>query len=69
MSGVYDVFVTVDSNMQDQQVLEAMQLSFIVLSAVNNKLETLLPLMPAVQSALGSIQPGQVVRITAKSDE
>ncbi len=55
--------------MQDQQVLEAMQLSFIVLSAVNNKLETLLPLMPAVQSALGSIQPGQVVRITAKSDE
>lgn len=69
MSGVYAVFITVDSNMQYQQVLEEVQVDFIVLSAVNNKLETLLPLMPDVQSALESIQPGQVVRITAKSDE
>lgn len=69
MSGVYDVFVTVDSNMQHQHVLEDLQVGFIVLSAHNNKLETLLPLMDDVRAALEWIQPGQVVTITAKSDQ
>jgi predicted nuclease of predicted toxin-antitoxin system len=69
MAEVYDVFITVDSNMQYQQMLNDLQVGFIVLSAHNNKLETLLPLMPDVRAALEAIQPGQVVRVTAQPDE
>jgi predicted nuclease of predicted toxin-antitoxin system len=64
MSGVYDVFITVDSNMQYQQVLEDVQTGFIVLSAHNNKLETLLPLMERARTVLETITAGQVVRIS-----
>ena len=69
MAGVYDVFITIDSNLEDQQQLAAQPLGFIVLSAINNKLATLQPLMPAVREALETIQPGQVIRITGKDDD
>jgi len=69
MAGVFDVFITIDNNMEDQQQLAAQPVAFVVLSAFNNKLETLLPLMPNVRAALETIQPGQVVKIKAKSDE
>ena len=67
MSGVYDVFITVDSNMQYQQVLETVQVGFIVLSAHNNKLETLIPLMERARLALETLTAGQVV--TIREDE
>lgn len=66
MSGTFDAFITIDSNMQDQQQLASSSIRFIVLAAVDNKLETLLPLMPAVRVALETIQAGQVVSITTK---
>ena len=69
MSGVYDVFITVDSNMQYQQVLEQAQVGFIVLSAHNNKLETLLPLMEQVKITLETIQAGQVIKIEHPSND
>jgi hypothetical protein len=43
--------------------------AFVVLSAINNKLETLLPLMPDVQSALETIQPGQVITVSEKNKD
>lgn len=64
MSGVYDVFITVDNNMQYQQVLKDVPIGFIVLSAHNNKLETLIPLMAGTKVALETIVAGQVVRIS-----
>lgn len=63
MTGVYDVFITVDSNLQYQQKLQDLPTSFIVLSAKNNKLETLIPLMPDVQGTLETIQHGEVIII------
>ena len=63
MSSVFDVFITIDNNLEHQQALGDASIGFIVLSARNNKLETLLPLMPQVEDALQSIQQGQVVRI------
>src|SRR3990172_2131829 len=59
MADVFDIFITIDSNLEDQQQLAAQPVAFVVLSAVNNKLETLLPLMPDVRAALETIQPGQ----------
>jgi hypothetical protein len=41
----------------------------VVLAAINNKLETLLPLMPDVRAALETILPGQVVKVTGKVEE
>ena len=60
MTNVFEVFITVDSNMQAQQKLKSLPIRFIVLSAKNNKLETLLPLMPKVEEALTTIQNGEV---------
>jgi predicted nuclease of predicted toxin-antitoxin system len=68
MSGVYDVFVTVDSNMQYQQVLKTMPVGFLVLSARNNTLEALMPLMERARIALQSLTAGQVVRIAEDED-
>jgi predicted nuclease of predicted toxin-antitoxin system len=64
MAGVYDVFITIDNNLQDQQKLASQPVRFIVLAAVNNKLETLVPLMPDVREALKTIQPGQVAKVS-----
>ena len=68
MTDVYDVFITVDSSLQSQQQLGDLPIRFIVLSAHNNKLETLLPLMPQAQAALETIQPGEVVIIRQQSE-
>jgi predicted nuclease of predicted toxin-antitoxin system len=63
MSDVYDVFITVDSNMQYQQNLADMSVGFILLSAKNNKLETPLPLISDVEIALETIESGQLIMI------
>lgn len=63
MVGEYDVFITIDNNLESQQQLANQAIGFIVLSASNNKLNTLLPLMAHVRKALETIQPGQVIRI------
>jgi predicted nuclease of predicted toxin-antitoxin system len=60
MTDVFEVFITVDSNMQYQQHLKSLPIRFIVLSAKNNKLESLLPLMPKVEEALITLQAGEV---------
>lgn len=62
---LFDVFITVDKNLPFQQNLGALSLGVIVLDTPDNKIETLAPLMGAVLTALGGIQPGQVVRVTA----
>lgn len=59
----FEAFITVDSNMQYQQQLMDLPIGFIVLSAQNNKLETLQPLMPQVATALDKLQIGQIVTI------
>lgn len=68
MAGVYDVFVTIDNNLEDQQQLADQPVGFIVLSADNNKLATLQSLMPRALAALETIQPGQVVTISEKDE-
>ena len=59
----FDVFITVDQNMEYQQALETLPIAFIVLVAHNNKLETLQPLMAQILLLLDTIKPGQVIDI------
>jgi len=66
MSGQFDVFLTIDGNLQHQQNLRQMKVALVVLSAQNNKLETLKPLMPQVLEHLKNIEVGNVVEVKGK---
>jgi hypothetical protein len=61
----FEVFVTVDQNLRYQQDLRAAQIAVVVLVAPTNRLADLLPLMPAVLTSLATIQPGDLVEISA----
>ena len=64
-SPVFDVLVTADQRLQYQQNLTRFGLGIIVLVAYKNRLPDYLPLVPKLLEALASIQPGQVVRLSA----
>ncbi len=60
---VFDVFLTVDQNLKYQQNLKAFNIGVILLVARNNRLKTLLPLMPEVREAVENIKAGDFVRL------
>jgi hypothetical protein len=64
-SRAFDVFVTIDQNLQYQQNLALASLPVIVLESRTNRFEALVPLAPKLLQALASaLEPGRVVRIS-----
>ena len=61
----FEVLLTGDQNLEFQQNLTILPIAVVVMVAVNNRIETLRPLIPGVLAALSTIQPGQLVRIGA----
>lgn len=61
----FDVLVTTDSNVSYQQPLRNYDIALIILRAFKIKLEFYLPLVPEIEIALSTIQPGEVVYIYA----
>jgi hypothetical protein len=61
----FEVLVTGDQNLEFQQDLAGSPLRVIVMVALSNALEDLLPLVPAVLAAIPSCSPGSVVRVEA----
>ena len=59
----FDVMITVDQNMPNQQSLRGRSISLLVVRARTTNLDDLLVLMPDVLRALEILGPGQVVRI------
>jgi predicted nuclease of predicted toxin-antitoxin system len=59
----FDVLITVDQNIPDQQNLGGRRISVLILCGPTNRLRELAPLAPAAISALASIGHGHVVRI------
>ena len=59
----FDVFVTADQNLQYQQNLRTAQIGVVVFVVPNTLLETLQPLIPEALKALGTVQPGEFVRV------
>ena len=59
----FDVLITVDQNIPDQQNLAGRNISVVILCGPTNRLRDLAPLVPAMLSSLDSIGPGVVVRI------
>lgn len=62
MTGHFDVFLTIDGNLQYQQNLSKAKIAVIVLVAANSKMESLLPLLPVVREQLSQLQPGDIAR-------
>lgn len=59
----FEVLLTGDRNLEFQQNPKALPIAVIVIVAVNNRFETLRPLVPNVLDALKTVRPGQLVTI------
>jgi hypothetical protein len=63
-SGQFDVLVTGDQNLEYQQNPDRLLIPVVVLIAMNNRVETLPPLVPELLQVLSRIAPGQLVRVS-----
>jgi len=61
----FDVFLTMDSNLEYQQNLKTLPIAVLVVIAVSNRIEHLLPLVPSVLRALEQIAPRTLRRVDA----
>src|SRR5258708_5813526 len=59
----FDVFVTMDKGIEYEQTLQGRKIAIIVLRAKSNRLNDLVPHVPACLAVIGSIRPGQALRI------
>ena len=59
----FEVFVTPDKNLPEQQNLSGLKLAIIVVRARSNKLVHLVPLIPNLLRFLEVVRPGQVMRL------
>ncbi len=61
----FDVLLTADQNLEHQQNLRRVDVGIVVLVAVNNRIETLRPLVSTVLAQVVTIRPGELVRVGA----
>jgi hypothetical protein len=64
--GNFDVFITVDRNLPFQQNLSARQIAVLIIMAEGVTYSDLQPLVPDVLAALGTIKPGELLRVEKK---
>ncbi len=57
------MLLTIDRGIEYQQNLTGIELCLIVLSAVSNDIDDLLPLVPSINEALQEAGPGRVIRV------
>ncbi len=69
VEGQFDVFLTIDKGIKYQQNMAGRNLAVIALRAVNNRIETLIPLMPQALALLPTVEPGQVYIIAAQDKD
>ena len=65
---LFDVFLTVDQNIEYQQNLRLADIPILVLAARTNRLADLQSLIPEMLASLSDLKPGDIVRI-APSDK
>ena len=61
----FDVFLTMDQNIEFQQNLAALPIAILVVQAQSNRIENLTPLIPAILRQLNHIQPKSLQRVAA----
>jgi len=67
-SGEFDVFLTRDRRMKDQQNLKSFNIAIMVLIAYTNDIEDLVPLVPQIKEILQTIQPKDYVEVSIESE-
>ncbi len=60
----FEVFLTAEQNLQFQQTISHSRRGVVVLVALSNKFEDLLPLVPSALNAMARNLPGQVTRVS-----
>jgi len=63
VTGEFDVFITIDSNILHQQDLDKLDICLIVLHGPNSNYETLQPLIPEVKRALEKAEEHTVFHV------
>jgi hypothetical protein len=63
LPGKVEALLTIDGNLAYQQNMTGLPFGVVVLSALTNRLEDLLPLVSGILVALEALRPGQVVRV------
>ena len=63
--GQFDVLVTTDQRISYQHNVSTFAIAVVVLVVARNKLEFLLPLVPALQGVLQEVKLGEVRRVGA----
>ena len=53
----FDVFLTMDLNLEFQQNLATLPMAVLVVRALSNRIEHLVPLVPAILKALDNVPP------------
>ena len=61
----FDVFPTMDRNLEFQQNLAALPIAVLVVKALSNRIEHLVPMVPAILKELNPIPPRSLRRIGA----
>ena len=61
----FDVFLTADQNLEHQQNLSDIRVGIVVVTARDNRIETLEPLLPQILEAIVGVRPGQVLHVGA----
>ena len=63
----FDAFITVDKNLPYQQNTSNLPVAVVVLDALSNELPYLLPLVPALEAALGILKLGSFVLLRSEA--
>ena len=61
----FDVFLTMDGNLEFQQNLSTLPVAVLVVEAVSNRMEHLIPLVPNILQALSHLPPKTLRRVEA----
>ena len=59
----FEIFLTVDRNIKHQQNPKGLPVAIVILHAVSNRLETLIPYVPIVEELLKTIKLNSIVEI------
>jgi len=63
----FDVLLTADANIKNQQNLANRKIAILVLRAFNNRLATHAEMVEAIHEELAKIQPGEIVEVLHKA--
>ena len=62
-AGQFDVLVSMDKNLPVEQDITQYGVGLVLLRALSNRIESIRPLVPAIQRALATVRPGELQRV------